>query len=122
LKAELFEVDASIANESDDIPASAIRGQMYRVAATVPAGNKTATYPGDDAAPRLLTTRAIAAYVEDRGRLRSPVRSPADPLMREVSQPTFRVGHQRKRVKLATQGVMVLVAQDSTRYGAKSGG
>ncbi len=124
LKSELPEVDAFIGtNQIGDILGVCDPRTDTRALPVVPMGNKTATYLYDDAAPRLLTTPSYSAYVKIAEGCDRPCAFCSIPLMRG-SYRSRRFGSVISEArKLAEQGVkeLVLVAQDSTRYGEDLG-
>lgn len=124
LKAELPEVDAFIGtNQIGDILGVCDPRTDMRRLPIVPMGNKSATYLYDDAAPRLLTTPSYSAFVKIAEGCDRPCAFCSIPLMRG-SYRSRRFGSVVSEArKLAEQGVkeLVLVAQDSTRYGEDLG-
>ena len=124
LKAELPEVDAFIGtNQIGEILGVCDPRTDTRALPVVLMGNKTATYLYDDAAPRLLTTPSYSAYVKIAEGCDRPCAFCSIPLMRG-SYRSRRFGSVISEArKLAEQGVkeLVLVAQDSTRYGEDLG-
>ncbi|HYY97037.1 MAG TPA: 30S ribosomal protein S12 methylthiotransferase RimO [Pyrinomonadaceae bacterium] len=124
LRAEIPEVDAFIGtSQLGDITKAADARVNPRQLPVLPLGNQTATYLYDESTPRVLATPAHFAYVKIAEGCDRPCAFCFIPQMR---------GHFRSRrfgsvvaeaKRLAEQGVkeLVLVAQDSSRYGEDLG-
>jgi ribosomal protein S12 methylthiotransferase len=124
LRAEMPEVDAFIGtSQINDITTVADARVNTRSLPVLPLGNQTATYLYDESTPRVLATPAHFAYVKIAEGCDRPCAFCFIPQMR---------GHFRSRrfgsvvaeaKRLAEQGVkeIVLVAQDSSRYGEDLG-
>src|SRR5918912_3009232 len=124
LKAEIPEVDAFIGtNQINDILAVCDPKTNTRSLPVVPLGNQSATYLYDESTPRVLATPSHYAFVKIAEGCDRPCAFCFIPQMR---------GHFRSRrfgsvmneaEQLAKQGVkeIVLVAQDSSRYGEDLG-
>src|ERR671914_2871971 len=124
LRAEMPEVDAFIGtSQINDITTVADARVNTRSLPVLPLGNQTATYLYDESTPRVLATPAHYAYVKIAEGCDRPCAFCFIPQMR---------GHFRSRrfgsvvaeaKQLAEQGVreIVLVAQDSSRYGEDLG-
>ena len=124
LRAEIPEVDAFIGtSQVTEITKVADEKVNTRSLPVLPLGNQTATYLYDDSTPRVLATPSHFAYVKIAEGCDRPCAFCFIPQMR---------GHFRSRrfgsvvaeaKKLAEQGVkeLVLVAQDSSRYGEDLG-
>jgi ribosomal protein S12 methylthiotransferase len=124
LRAEMPEVDAFIGtSQLGDITKAADARVNARSLPVLPLGNQTATYLYDESTPRLLATPGHYAYVKIAEGCDRPCAFCFIPQMR---------GHFRSRRfgsvvaearQLAGQGVkeIVLVAQDSSRYGEDLG-
>lgn len=124
LRAEIPEVDAFIGtSQVGDITKVADEKVNARQLPVLPLGNQTATYLYDDSTPRVLATPSHFAYVKIAEGCDRPCAFCFIPQMR---------GHFRSRrfgsvvaeaKRLAEQGVkeLVLVAQDSSRYGEDLG-
>jgi ribosomal protein S12 methylthiotransferase len=124
LRAEMPEVDAFIGtSQINDITKAADPRVNTRSLPVLPLGNQTATYLYDESTPRVLATPAHFAYVKIAEGCDRPCAFCFIPQMR---------GHFRSRrfgsvvaeaKQLAEQGVkeLVLVAQDSSRYGEDLG-
>jgi ribosomal protein S12 methylthiotransferase len=124
LRAEIPEVDAFIGtSQVTDITKVADERVNTRSLPVLPLGNQTATYLYDDSTPRVLATPGHFAYVKIAEGCDRPCAFCFIPQMR---------GHFRSRrfgsvvaeaKRLAEQGVkeLVLVAQDSSRYGEDLG-
>jgi len=124
LRAEIPEVDAFIGtSQVGDITKVADERVNTRQLLVLPLGNQTATYLYDDSTPRVLATPGHFAYVKIAEGCDRPCAFCFIPQMR---------GHFRSRRfgsvvaearRLAEQGVkeLVLVAQDSSRYGEDLG-
>src|SRR5215217_4326994 len=124
LKAEIPEVDAFIGtNQINDILAVCDPKTNTRSLPVVPLGNQSATYLYDDSTPRVLATPGYTAFIKIAEGCDRPCAFCFIPQMR---------GHFRSRrfgsvmneaEQLAKQGVkeLVLVAQDSSRYGEDLG-
>ena len=124
LRAEIPEVDAFIGtSQVTDITKVADERVNTRQLPVLPLGNQTATYLYDDSTPRVLATPGHFAYVKIAEGCDRPCAFCFIPQMR---------GHFRSRrfgsvvaeaKRLAEQGVkeLVLVAQDSSRYGEDLG-
>src|SRR5918995_4112542 len=124
LRAEMPEVDAFIGtSQINDITTVADARVNTRSLPVLPLGNQTATYLYDESTPRVLATPGHYAYVKIAEGCDRPCAFCFIPQMR---------GHFRSRRfgsvvaearSLAAQGVkeLVLVAQDSSRYGEDLG-
>src|SRR3989440_3843963 len=124
LRAEIPEVDAFIGtSQIGDITTVADERVNTRSLPVLPLGNQTATYLYDESTPRVLATPAHYAYVKIAEGCDRPCAFCFIPQMR---------GHFRSRRfgsvvaearQLAEQGVkeIILVAQDSSRYGEDLG-
>jgi ribosomal protein S12 methylthiotransferase len=124
LRAEIPEVDAFIGtSQVGDITKVADERVNARSLPVLPLGNQTATYLYDDSTPRVLATPSHFAYVKIAEGCDRPCAFCFIPQMR---------GHFRSRrfgsvvaeaKRLAGQGVkeLILVAQDSSRYGEDLG-
>jgi ribosomal protein S12 methylthiotransferase len=124
LRAEIPEVDAFIGtSQVGDITKVADERVNTRQLPVLPLGNQTATYLYDDSTPRVLATPGHFAYVKIAEGCDRPCAFCFIPQMR---------GHFRSRrfgsvvaeaKRLAEQGVkeLILVAQDSSRYGEDLG-
>ncbi|HVF44616.1 MAG TPA: 30S ribosomal protein S12 methylthiotransferase RimO [Pyrinomonadaceae bacterium] len=124
LRAEIPEVDAFIGtSQVGDITKVADARVNARQLPVLPLGNQTATYLYDDSTPRVLATPGHFAYVKIAEGCDRPCAFCFIPQMR---------GHFRSRrfgsvvaeaKRLAEAGVkeLVLVAQDSSRYGEDLG-
>ncbi|HEX8354195.1 MAG TPA: 30S ribosomal protein S12 methylthiotransferase RimO [Pyrinomonadaceae bacterium] len=124
LRAEMPEVDAFIGtSQINDITAVADERVDTRSLPVLPLGNQTATYLYDESTPRVLATPGHYAYVKIAEGCDRPCAFCFIPQMR---------GHFRSRrfgsviaeaQQLAAQGVkeLILVAQDSSRYGEDLG-
>ncbi|HKG15542.1 MAG TPA: 30S ribosomal protein S12 methylthiotransferase RimO [Pyrinomonadaceae bacterium] len=124
LRAEIPEVDAFIGtSQVGDITKVADERFNARQLPVLPLGNQTATYLYDDSTPRVLATPGHFAYVKIAEGCDRPCAFCFIPQMR---------GHFRSRrfgsvvaeaKRLAESGVkeLVLVAQDSSRYGEDLG-
>ncbi|HEV2859819.1 MAG TPA: 30S ribosomal protein S12 methylthiotransferase RimO [Pyrinomonadaceae bacterium] len=124
LRAEIPEVDAFIGtSQINDINTAADARVNTRSLPVLPLGNQTATYLYDESTPRVLATPGHFAYVKIAEGCDRPCAFCFIPQMR---------GHFRSRrfgsviaeaQQLAAQGVkeIILVAQDSSRYGEDLG-
>ena len=124
LRAEMPEVDAFIGtSQINDITTVADERVNTRSLPVLPLGNQTATYLYDESTPRVLATPGHYAYVKIAEGCDRPCAFCFIPQMR---------GHFRSRrfgsvvaeaKQLAAQGVkeIILVAQDSSRYGEDLG-
>src|ERR687890_2894917 len=124
LRAEMPEVDAFIGtSQINDITTVADSRVNTRSLPVLPLGNQTATYLYDESTPRVLATPGHYAYVKIAEGCDRPCAFCFIPQMR---------GHFRSRrfgsviaeaQQLAAQGVkeLILVAQDSSRYGEDLG-
>jgi ribosomal protein S12 methylthiotransferase len=124
LRAEIPEVDAFIGtSQINDITTAADARVNTRSLPVLPLGNQTATYLYDESTPRVLATPSHYAYVKIAEGCDRPCAFCFIPQMR---------GHFRSRrfgsvlaeaEQLAAQGVkeLILVAQDSSRYGEDLG-
>ena len=124
LRAEMPEVDAFIGtSQINDITTVADARVNTRSLPVLPLGNQTATYLYDESTPRLLATPGHFAYVKIAEGCDRPCAFCFIPQMR---------GHFRSRrfgsvvaeaKQLAEAGVkeLILVAQDSSRYGEDLG-
>jgi ribosomal protein S12 methylthiotransferase len=124
LRAEMPEVDAFIGtSQINDITTAADARVNTRSLPVLPLGNQTATYLYDESTPRVLATPSHYAYVKIAEGCDRPCAFCFIPQMR---------GHFRSRrfgsvvaeaKQLAEQGVkeIILVAQDSSRYGEDLG-
>jgi ribosomal protein S12 methylthiotransferase len=124
LRAEMPEVDAFIGtSQINDITTVADERINTRQLPVLPVGNQTATYLYDESTPRVLATPGHYAYVKIAEGCDRPCAFCFIPQMR---------GHFRSRrfgsvvaeaQRLAAAGVkeIILVAQDSSRYGEDLG-
>ncbi len=124
LKKEMPEVDAFIGtNQINDITQVCDEKINTRSLPVLPLGNQSATYLYDESTPRVLATPGYTAFVKIAEGCDRPCAFCFIPQMR---------GHFRSRrfgsvmqeaTQLAKQGVkeLVLVAQDSSRYGEDLG-
>jgi ribosomal protein S12 methylthiotransferase len=124
LRAEMPEVDAFIGtSQINDITTVADARVNTRSLPVLPLGNQTATYLYDESTPRVLATPGHFAYVKIAEGCDRPCAFCFIPQMR---------GHFRSRrfgsvvaeaKQLAGQGIkeLILVAQDSSRYGEDLG-
>src|SRR3989440_10863777 len=124
LRAEIPEVDAFIGtSQINEITTAADERVNTRSLPVLPLGNQTATYLYDESTPRVLATPAHYAYLKIADGCDRPCAFCFIPQMR---------GHFRSRRfgsvvaearQLAEQGVkeIILVAQDSSRYGEDLG-
>lgn len=124
LKAEMPEVDAFIGtNQINDILAVCNPQTNTRSLPVIPLGNQSATYLYDESTPRVLATPSHYAFIKIAEGCDRPCAFCFIPQMR---------GHFRSRRfgsivaeahQLAEEGVkeLVLVAQDSSRYGEDLG-
>ncbi|HYE64468.1 MAG TPA: 30S ribosomal protein S12 methylthiotransferase RimO, partial [Pyrinomonadaceae bacterium] len=124
LRAEIPEVDAFIGtNQIKDITTVCDERTTARSLPILPLGNQSATYLYDESTPRVLATPGYTAYIKIAEGCDRPCAFCFIPQMR---------GHFRSRrfgsvlseaQRLAGQGVkeIVLVAQDSSRYGEDLG-
>ena len=124
LRAEMPEVDAFIGtNQINDITQVCDERVNTRQLPVLPLGNQTATYLYDESTPRVLLTPGYTAYIKIAEGCDRPCAFCFIPQMR---------GHFRSRrfgsimseaQALAARGVkeLVLVAQDSSRYGEDLG-
>lgn len=124
LRAEIPEVDAFIGtSQINEITTAADERVNTRSLPVLPLGNQTATYLYDESTPRVLATPGHYAFVKIAEGCDRPCAFCFIPQMR---------GHFRSRrfgsvlaeaQQLARQGVkeLILVAQDSSRYGEDLG-
>src|ERR671932_888472 len=124
LRAELPEVDAFIGtNQITDITRVCDERVNTRALPVIPLGNQSATYLYDESTPRVLATPAYSAYIKIAEGCDRPCAFCFIPQMR---------GHFRSRrfgsvvneaQALVARGVkeLILVAQDSSRYGEDLG-
>ncbi len=124
LKAELPEVDAFIGtSQIDEILRVCDPGANPRLLPIVPIGNQSATYLYDESTPRILATPGHYAFIKIAEGCDRPCAFCFIPQMR---------GHFRSRRfgsvvaeahQLAEEGIkeLILVAQDSSRYGEDLG-
>ncbi len=124
LRAEMPEVDAFIGtNQIDSITAVCDEKTNTRSLPILPLGNQSATYLYDESTPRVLATPGYSAYIKIAEGCDRPCGFCFIPQMR---------GHFRSRrfgsviseaQALAEKGVkeIILVAQDSSRYGEDLG-
>ena len=124
LRAELPEVDAFIGtNQLDEITSVCDERTNTRQLPVIPIGNKTATYLYDETSPRLRATPRYSAFVKIAEGCDRPCAFCAIPLMRGSFR-SRRFGSVVNEVhQLAQGGVkeIILVAQDSSRYGEDLG-
>lgn len=122
LMKELPEVDAFIGtNQINDIVT--VAKPNGRSLPVVPIGNKSATYLYDESTPRILATPNYMAYIKIAEGCDRPCAFCFIPQMRGSFR-SRRFGSLMKEAQqLAEQGVkeIVLVAQDSSRYGEDLG-
>ncbi|HVF51312.1 MAG TPA: 30S ribosomal protein S12 methylthiotransferase RimO [Pyrinomonadaceae bacterium] len=124
LRAEMPEVDAFIGtNQINDITRVCDERTNTRLLPILPLGNQSATYLYDESTPRILATPSYSAYLKIAEGCDRPCAFCFIPQMR---------GHFRSRrfgsvvseaQGLAEKGVkeLILVAQDSSRYGEDLG-
>jgi ribosomal protein S12 methylthiotransferase len=124
LRAEMPEVDAFIGtNQIGEITSVCDERTNTRSLPVLPVGNQSATYLYDESTPRLLATPGYSAFIKIAEGCDRPCAFCFIPQMR---------GHFRSRrfgsilveaQQLADEGVkeLVLVAQDSSRYGEDLG-
>ena len=124
LRAEIPEVDVFIGtNQIGDITAICDERTNARALPVIPIGNQSATFLYDESTPRVLTTPGYSAYIKIAEGCDRPCAFCFIPQMR---------GHFRSRrfrsvineaQQLAEKGVkeIILVAQDSSRYGEDLG-
>jgi ribosomal protein S12 methylthiotransferase len=124
LAREMPEVDAFIGtNQINDILRVADPQTDTRALPVVPLGAKTATYLYDDTTPRVLATPQYSAFIKIAEGCDRPCAFCAIPNMRGSFR-SRRFGSVMKEAQdLAAQGVkeIVLIAQDSSRYGEDLG-
>jgi ribosomal protein S12 methylthiotransferase len=124
LAREMPEVDAFIGtNQINDILRVADPQTDTRALPVVPLGAKTATYLYDDTTPRVLATPQYSAFIKIAEGCDRPCAFCAIPNMRGGFR-SRRFGSVMKEAQdLAAQGVkeIVLIAQDSSRYGEDLG-
>jgi ribosomal protein S12 methylthiotransferase len=124
LAAELPEVDAFIGtNQINDILKVCDPKTDPRSLPVAPLGKKTATYLYDESTPRILATPSYTAFVKIAEGCDRPCAFCFIPQMRGSFR-SRRFGSVMKEAQdLAAQGVkeLVLVAQDSSRYGEDLG-
>lgn len=124
LRTELPEVDAFIGTNQIDLITSVVdRRTNARALPVVNMGNKSATYLYDDTAPRLLATPGYTAFLKIAEGCDRPCAFCAIPLMRGSYRSRRFASVVREAHQLAEQGVkeLILIAQDSTRYGEDLG-
>ncbi|HMF56258.1 MAG TPA: 30S ribosomal protein S12 methylthiotransferase RimO [Pyrinomonadaceae bacterium] len=124
LRAELPEVDAFIGtNQINDITKVCDERTDTRSLPILPIGNQSATYLYDESTPRVLATPAHYAFIKIAEGCDRPCAFCFIPQMRGHFR-SRRFGSILKEAQdLAAQGVkeLVLVAQDSSRYGEDLG-
>jgi ribosomal protein S12 methylthiotransferase len=124
LAVELPEVDAFIGtNQINDILKVCDPKTDTRALPLVPLGRKTATYLYDESTPRFLATPGYTAFIKIAEGCDRPCAFCFIPQMRGSFR-SRRFGSVMKEAQdLAAQGVkeLVLVAQDSSRYGEDLG-
>lgn len=124
IKGEMPEVDAFIGtSQINDILKVADAGADPRALPLLPIGHKTATYLYDDSAPRKLATPSHTAFIKIAEGCDRPCAFCSIPTMRGSFR-SRRFGSILKEAEnLAKQGVkeIVLVAQDSSRFGEDLG-
>ncbi|OLE54068.1 MAG: ribosomal protein S12 methylthiotransferase RimO [Acidobacteria bacterium 13_1_20CM_3_53_8] len=124
LRAELPEVDAFIGtNQINEITRVCDERTDTRSLPILPIGNQSATYLYDERAPRVLATPAHYAFIKIAEGCDRPCAFCFIPQMRGHFR-SRRFGSILKEAQgLAAQGVkeLVLVAQDSSRYGEDLG-
>ena len=124
LRAELPEVDAFIGtNQINEITRVCDERTDTRSLPILPLGNQSATYLYDERAPRVLATPAHYAFIKIAEGCDRPCAFCFIPQMRGHFR-SRRFGSILKEAQgLAAQGVkeLVLVAQDSSRYGEDLG-
>jgi ribosomal protein S12 methylthiotransferase len=122
LMKELPEVDAFIGtNQINDIVAAAKpNGKSLPI---LPIGNKSATYLYDESTPRILATPSYMAYIKIAEGCDRPCAFCFIPQMRGSFRSRKFGSVMAEAQSLAKQGVkeIVLVAQDSSRYGEDLG-
>lgn len=124
LAAELPEVDAFIGTDQVRDIVAACRGTASgRFLPVLPLGHKTATYLYDDATPRVLATPKHFAYIKIAEGCDRPCSFCAIPTMRGKFRSRRFGSVLSEAEKLIEQGVreLILVAQDSSRYGEDLG-
>ena len=121
---ELPEVDAFIGtSEVDRILEAADETTDFKALPLAPIGNKTATYLYDEYTPRLRATESHTAFIKIAEGCDRPCAFCSIPAMRGSFR-SRRFGSIMQEAKqLADQGVkeVVLIAQDSSRYGEDLG-
>jgi ribosomal protein S12 methylthiotransferase len=124
LMRDLPEVDAFIGtNQINDILIAADEKTAFRTLPLLPIGNKTATYIYDHEAPRYRATESYTAFIKIAEGCDRPCAFCSIPAMRGSFR-SRRAGSILKEAQnLAQQGVkeLVLIAQDSSRYGEDLG-
>ncbi len=124
LRAELPEVDAFIGtNQLDEITSVCDERTNTRQLPVLPIGNKTATYLYDETSPRLRATPGYSAFVKIAEGCDRPCAFCAIPLMRGSFR-SRRFGSVVSEARQLAQGgvkEIILVAQDSSRYGEDLG-
>ncbi|MEP6925730.1 MAG: 30S ribosomal protein S12 methylthiotransferase RimO [Pyrinomonadaceae bacterium] len=124
LMRDLPEVDAFIGtNQINEILIAADETVNFRALPLLPIGNKTATYIYDYDSPRLRATDSHTAFVKIAEGCDRPCAFCSIPAMRGSFR-SRRFGSILKEARdLARQGVkeLVLIAQDSSRYGEDLG-
>ncbi|MFL6284745.1 MAG: 30S ribosomal protein S12 methylthiotransferase RimO [Pyrinomonadaceae bacterium] len=124
LRAEMPEVDAFIGtSQIGDITKVADERVNTRQLPVLPLGNQTATYLYDDSTPRVLATPSHFAYVKIAEGCDRPCAFCFIPQMRGHfrSRRFGSVVAEAKRLDEAGVKELILVAQDSSRYGEDLG-
>jgi len=124
LKAEMPEVDSFIGtNQINDILAVCDEKTDTRQLPIVSLGNKSATYLYDEHAPRVLATPGYTAFIKIAEGCDRPCAFCAIPIMRGSFRSRRFGSVIAEAQNLAEGGVkeLVLIAQDSTRYGEDLG-
>jgi ribosomal protein S12 methylthiotransferase len=117
-------VDAFIGtNQINDILAVCDEETNTRQLPVVPLGNKSATYLYDEHAPRVLATPGYTAFIKIAEGCDRPCAFCAIPIMRGSFRSRRFGSVIAEAQRLAEGGVkeLVLIAQDSTRYGEDLG-
>jgi ribosomal protein S12 methylthiotransferase len=124
LRAEMPEVDAFIGtNQINEITKVCDERTNTRQLPVLPIGNQSATYLYDESTPRVLATPGYTAYVKIAEGCDRPCAFCFIPQMRGHFRSRRSGSVLREAQQLAERGVkeIVLVAQDSSRYGEDLG-
>jgi ribosomal protein S12 methylthiotransferase len=124
LKKEMPEVDAFIGtSQINDITTVCDAKVNTRQLPVLPLGNQSATYLYDESTPRVLATPAYTAFIKIAEGCDRPCAFCFIPQMRGHFRSRRFGSVMREAEQLALQGVkeIVLVAQDSSRYGEDLG-